>query len=97
MAPPPGEYERGARARHRGLRHRWKAARVFVSLEPRFGLGGSSCDSRSGGQDFRLLARPEIAAPGVGTAEIALPARSGEIFRFSIRPLLASGGAVAPL
>jgi hypothetical protein len=38
--------------------------------------------------DFRLLARPSLAAPGVGTAEFDVAARSGDIFRFSITPLL---------
>jgi hypothetical protein len=49
------------------------------------------------GQDFRLLARPEIAAPGIGSAEIRLPAASGDIFGFSITPLLAATGAASPL
>ena len=39
------------------------------------------------GGDFRLLARPSLAAPGTGTAEFDVTARSGDIFRFSITPL----------
>jgi hypothetical protein len=42
------------------------------------------------GRDFRLAARPTIAAPGSGTAEIDVPALSGDTFRFSITPLLAA-------
>jgi hypothetical protein len=40
------------------------------------------------GGDFRLLARPSLAAPGAGTAEFDVAARSGDIFRFSVTPLL---------
>lgn len=42
------------------------------------------------GRDFRLAAQPTIAAPGAGTAQIDVPAQSGDTFRFSITPLLAS-------
>jgi hypothetical protein len=41
------------------------------------------------GRDFRLAAQPTIAVPGAGTAEIDMPALSGDTFRFSITPLLA--------
>jgi hypothetical protein len=40
------------------------------------------------GGDFRLLSEPALAAPGAGTAEFAVAARSGDIFRFSITPLV---------
>jgi hypothetical protein len=43
------------------------------------------------GRDFRLAAQPTIAAPGAGTAEIHVPAFSGDTFRFSITPQLAPG------
>jgi hypothetical protein len=39
------------------------------------------------GGDFRLLSRPSLAAPGAGTAEFDVAARSGDIFRFSITTL----------
>ncbi len=42
------------------------------------------------GRDFRLAAQPTIAAPGAGTAQIDVPALSGDTFRFSITPLLAA-------
>lgn len=37
--------------------------------------------------DFRLLSEPSLAAPGTGTAEFDVAARSGDIFRFSITSL----------
>ena len=37
--------------------------------------------------DFRLLSEPSLAAPGTGTAEFDVAARSGDIFRFSITAL----------
>jgi len=39
------------------------------------------------GDDFRLFAQPSLAAPGAGTAEFDVAARSGDIFRFSITAL----------
>ena len=42
------------------------------------------------GRDFRLLSAPTLAAPGEGTTEIDFRATSGESYRFSVTPLLAS-------
>jgi len=45
------------------------------------------------GSDFRLLARPQLVAAGVGTARIEVAASSGQVFGFSITPSLADTSA----
>jgi hypothetical protein len=39
------------------------------------------------GQDFALIAQPQLVSPGAGTAEVELAAASGNRFAFSIRRL----------